>query len=65
MSSVGLGVREIRIRGESGAFRVMYLANRPESSYVLHCFRKRTRRTAKRDLELARNRFEAIPQRLE
>jgi hypothetical protein len=30
MSSVGPGVREIRIREPSGAFRVMYLATRPE-----------------------------------
>ena len=65
MSSVGLGVREIRIRDQSGAFRVMYVASRPESIYVLHCFQKQTRRTAKRDLELARSRFAAIPHRSE
>jgi phage-related protein len=65
MSSVGLGVREIRIREESGAFRVMYLASRPESIYVLHCFEKKTRKTAKRDLDLARRRFGAIPHRSE
>lgn len=65
MSSVGLGVREIRIRIEQGAFRVMYLASRPESIYVLHCLRKTTRKTARRELDLARSRFEAIPHRWE
>jgi phage-related protein len=65
MSSVGLGVREIRIREESGAFRVMYLASRPESIYVLHCFEKKARKTAKRDLDPARRRFGAIPHRSE
>jgi phage-related protein len=36
-------VREIRIRA-GGAFRVIYLATRPEGIYVLHCFQKKTKR---------------------
>jgi phage-related protein len=60
MSSIGPGVSEIRIRDVSGAFRVVYLATRPEGIYVLHCFQKKTRKTARRDLELARSRFKAI-----
>jgi phage-related protein len=51
MSSIGPGVREIRIRDESNAFRVVYLSTRPEGIYVLHCFQKKTRKTAKRDLK--------------
>jgi phage-related protein len=35
MPSVGTGVREVRIRGQAGAFRVIHLANRPEAVYVL------------------------------
>lgn len=65
MTSIGPGVREIRIRDNSGAFRVVYLANRPEGIYVLHCFQKKTRKTAKRDMELARSRFKAIAHGLE
>lgn len=65
MSSIGPGVREIRIRDESNAFRVVYLATRPEGLYVLHCFQKKTRKTAKRDLKLARSRFRAIPDAVE
>jgi Phage derived protein Gp49-like (DUF891) len=38
MSTVGAGVREIRVRDSSGAFRVIYLVPRPEAIYVLHCF---------------------------
>ena len=37
MSTVGSGVREIRVRESSGAFRCIYLAARPEGIYVLHC----------------------------
>ena len=65
MSSIGPGVCEIRIHDPSGAFRVLYLAKRPESIYVLHCFQKKTRKTAKSDLDLARRRFQAIPRRWE
>jgi len=62
MSSVGPGVREIRVRHAAGAFRIVYLATRSEAIYVLHCFQKKTRKTARRDLELSRRRFRAIPE---
>jgi phage-related protein len=32
MQSIGGGVREIRIRDQAGAFRVIYVATRPEAS---------------------------------
>jgi phage-related protein len=44
MPAVGNGVHEIRVRDESGAFRLMYVANFPEAAYVLHAFQKRPRR---------------------
>lgn len=56
---IGPGVREIRIRA-GGAFRVIYLASRPEGVYVLHCFQKKTQQTAKFDIDLARSRFKKI-----
>ena len=61
MARIGSGVREIRIREDSGAFRVIYLASRPEGVYVLHCFQKKTEATSRQDIELARNRLKAIP----
>ena len=63
MRIVGSGVREIRIHEESGAFRVIYLATRPEGIYVLHCFRKRTQKISRGDVQLAVQRFGAIPRR--
>jgi len=53
MSTVGPGVREIRIRDETGAFRVIYVANFEDAVYVLHAFQKNTRKTARADLKLA------------
>ena len=61
MRSVGAGVREIRVRESEGAFRVFYLAMRPEDVYVLHCFQKKTEKTSHRDIELGRARYRAVP----
>jgi len=60
MPSVGSGVREVRIRDQAGAFRVIYTATRPEAVYVLHAFQKKTQVTAKRDLDLAEARFREL-----
>ncbi|HET6606782.1 MAG TPA: type II toxin-antitoxin system RelE/ParE family toxin [Rhodopila sp.] len=60
MSSIGAGVREIRVREETGAFRVIYIAAFVEAIYVLHAFRKKTQQTAKRDLDLAAARLRQV-----
>jgi phage-related protein len=60
MPAVGRGVEEIRLWGESGTFRVMYTAKIEDFVYVLHAFQKKTQQTTKRDLDLARRRFEQI-----
>ncbi|MFZ2106464.1 MAG: type II toxin-antitoxin system RelE/ParE family toxin [Roseiarcus sp.] len=60
MPSVGGGVCEIRIRDEAGAFRVIYVAKIRSAVYILHCFQKKTQRTASLDIELARARFKAL-----
>ena len=59
MSTVGSGVREIRIQDSSGVFRCIYLATRPEGIYVLHCFQKKTWKTSQQDLDTAERRFKA------
>lgn len=60
MPSVGPGVREVRVRDEAGAFRVIYTATRSEAVYVLHAFSKKTQTTAKRDLDLAKTRLREL-----
>ena len=60
MTTVGAGVKEIRVRDEAGNFRIIYLATRPEGVYVLHCFQKKTQQTRRPDLELAKKRFKSI-----
>ena len=60
MSSIGSSVREVRIRDEAGAFRVIYIAKAAEAVYVLHCFQKKTEKTAKTDIDLARKRYREL-----
>ncbi|MCA1662598.1 MAG: type II toxin-antitoxin system RelE/ParE family toxin [Novosphingobium sp.] len=57
MKTVGAGVREIRVREASGAFRVIYLATLPDRVLVLHAFRKKTQATPRKDIDLAARRL--------
>ena len=57
MPSIGKGVEEIRIWDESGTFRVIYTARLKDAVYVLHAFQKKTRSTAKTDIETAQRRY--------
>ncbi len=61
MPSVGLGVKEIRVR-VSGAYRIIYLAKFVEAVYVLHAFQKKSQKTPKPDIDLARKRFRDLIQ---
>ena len=60
VSSVGPGVREIGVRDEGKAYRCLYVANLHEAVYVLHVFVKKSRRTAKRDVETAKARLRVL-----
>lgn len=55
--AVGSGVKEIRIRDLSGAYRVIYLATLADRVLVPHAFQKKTRKTPQRDIELAAKRL--------
>src|SRR5580692_3135678 len=60
MKSIGPGVREIRVRDVTGAFRVLYVATFAEAVYVLHAFQKKTPRTSARDLTLVETRYREL-----
>ena len=59
MSTIGPGVREIRVH-TALEHRVCYIAKFAEAIYVLHAFEKRTRKTSQRDLDLAKQRYQAL-----
>ena len=62
MNDVGAGVREIRIH-VLGEWRVLYVAKFAAVVYVLHAFQKKTQKTRREDIELARKRYRQIGDR--
>jgi phage-related protein len=63
MPTVGPGVFEIRVKDASGAFRLMYVAKFTSAIFVLHAFQKKTQKTLKSDIDLARARYSIIRSR--
>jgi len=59
MSSVGSGVQEIRVH-TGQEHRIFYVAKFEEGVYVLHAFEKKTRKTPKGDLDVARSRLREL-----
>jgi len=60
MMNIGSGVNEIRIKSSDGQFRVVYVAKFADGVHVLHAFQKKTQKTSKRDIDLARKRYREI-----
>lgn len=57
MSAVGPGAYEIRVRDADGIARLMYVAKFRDTVYVLHVFTKKSQRTPKTDIDLAKKRY--------
>ena len=65
MKTVGAGVHEIRIRDDAGgAFRVIYVAKFADAVFILHCFEKKTEKTRKADIDLAKDRYRDLVKEL-
>lgn len=60
MNTVGQGVKEIRIRDATRAFRVTYVTKFADAVHVLHCFQRKTEKTSKADLDLAAKRYRDV-----
>lgn len=57
MGDIGPGTYEIRVNEESGAFRVIYVTKFSDATHILHAFQKKTQRTSKSDIDLAKIRY--------
>ena len=57
MQSIGKGVEEIRVRDDTGAYRIIYIARFAEAVYVLHVFPKKAQATPSRDIDIAKERL--------
>jgi phage-related protein len=59
---VGPGAYEIRIH-VLGEWRVVYVAKFAQRVFVLHAFQKKTQKTRKEDIEIARRRYQDIKEK--
>ena len=59
MNVIGAGVSEIRIH-VLGEWRVLYVAKFADVVHVLHAFQKKSRKTRREDIEIARRRYRQI-----
>jgi len=59
MNFIGAGVREIRVH-VLGEWRVLYVAKFDDAVYVLHAFQKKSQKTRREDIEIARRRYRQI-----
>ncbi|BBL35773.1 hypothetical protein Nstercoris_02049 [Nitrosomonas stercoris] len=64
MKTIGTGVNEIRIKDTAGTYRIIYIAKFAEAIFVLHCFKKKTEKTAKSNIDLAKSRYKELERRL-
>lgn len=60
MKAIGPGVRELRARDRNNQFRTIYVIPKGDDIVVLHTFVKKTRTTAKTDIDIARERLRAF-----
>lgn len=60
MPSVGTGVRELRVQGSDSQYRAIYITTIGDMVYVLHVFVKKSQKTLKNDLEIAKKRLSEI-----
>ena len=59
IQSIGPGVREIRIH-VLGEWRIIYVAKFIDAIYILHAFKKKSQKTSRQDIDLARLRYNRI-----
>jgi len=64
MPSIGARVYELKEQDERAWYRVIYLAKIGNRIYILHCFEKKSAKTGKSDLALAKARLKRVSARL-
>jgi phage-related protein len=60
MESIGRGVWELKVSDERKWYRLVYLARIGDAVYILHAFEKSSRKTDRRDLDVARSRLQLV-----
>jgi phage-related protein len=64
MPSIGIRVYELKEQDERAWYRVIYLAKIRNRIHILHCFEKKSAKTGKNDLAIAKARLRQVLARL-
>jgi phage-related protein len=64
MPSIGARVYELKEQDERAWYRVIYLARIRNRIYILHCFEKKSAKTARNDFVVAKARLKRVLARL-
>jgi len=64
MKSIGKRVYELKQQDGRGWYRLIYLSKVGDTIYILHCFRKQSRKTSQKDLSVAKERLKNVLARL-
>ena len=60
MPSIGKGVHELRLRDRAGIYRVIYFLKEAGAIYLLHAFKKKSQKTPKENIEIAKRRLKEV-----
>ena len=60
MESIGKSVWELKTSNDRTWYRLIYLTRIGDAFYVLHAFEKSSRKTDRRDLEIAKSRLKLV-----
>lgn len=60
MSSVGVGVEELRVKDISGVYRIFYFARLSDAIWIIHAFQKKTQKTPHHEIDIAKKRLKEV-----
>jgi phage-related protein len=60
MQGIGSHVHELRFKDRQGQYRAIYFVKKRDAIYFVHAFRKKTRKTPKKNIDLAVKRIRRL-----
>lgn len=65
MKGLGAGVMEIRVKEQTGAYRMIYIIHNEDALFCLHTFQKKSQKTSKKDLEIIKLRLKVAEKEMD
>ncbi len=60
MSTVSIGVEELRVKDKTGAYRIFYMARLKNEVLIFHAFQKKTQKTPQNEILLGQKRLKEM-----